>query len=490
MIKLRAFTLLLLISFPAATAWSEELKVPTEDLASLVAASVANNPELKSSQSRWQMFKNRIDQAGSLDDPMLMLKIQNGIVTDPFNFSKDPMTQKVIGISQQLPFWGKRGLKAEIAAKEAESYRWQVEERKLELVRMVKETYYKIYLTDKYLAIVEKNISILNDFVSLAKIKYSVGQGMQQDVFKSQVERSKMLDMKISLEQERTSLETALNALLFRTPETVVGRIHDFDLQPLRLSAENLRRTAWETRPLVKSLRALIEKGEAGYKLAKKESYPDFNVSFEYMQRQKTMNDEGLDMYSLGVTFNLPVQHKRRQAMVAESDSEISMASEELNGLRNTINPAISDLLAKLQKSQKLVSLYKTGIILQAEQSLESAIIGYRVNKADFLNLLDSRMTLFNYDRQLYESQAEYMMTLAQLEAVVGTDLVSDSAPPAQPAAAAAEKPESAAVSAPAAPAPAPASVASAPGKPELATAAPAAAHVVPAATPNHSPNH
>jgi outer membrane protein TolC len=484
--KLRAFTLLLVITLSASMAWSEEVKVPSEDLSSLVAISVANNPELKSSQARWQMFKNRIDQAGSLDDPMLMLKIQNGIVTDPFNFSKDPMTQKVIGISQQLPFWGKRGLKAEIAAKEAESYRWQVEERKLELVRMVKETYYKIYLTDKYLAIVDKNLRILGDFVSLAKIKYSVGQGMQQDVFKSQVERSKMLDMKISLEQERKSLETALNALLFRSPDIAVGRIPDFDLKPLQLSAGNLRQTAWEKRPLVKSLQALIDKGEAGHKLAKKESYPDFNVSFEYMQRQKTMNDEGLDMYSLGVTFNLPVQEKRRHAMVAESDSEVLMAGEELNGLRNTIDPAISDLLAKLEKSRKLVVLYKTGIILQAEQSLESAIIGYRVNKADFLNLLDSRMTLFNYDRQLYESQAEYMMTLSQLEAVVGTDLVSAPTVPAIPPAAAPAGTSQPAVST----APVPATAPAMPGMPAPAPPAPAPAAPATAPVLEHSQNH
>jgi outer membrane protein, heavy metal efflux system len=422
--KLRVFSLLMLISLPATMAWSEPVKVPSEDLSTLVAASVANNPELKSSQARWQMFKNRIEQAGSLDDPMLMLKIQNGIVTDPFNFHKDPMTQKVIGLSQQLPFWGKRGLKAEIAAKEAESYRWQMEERRLELVRMVKETYYKIYLADKYLAIVDKNIAILDDFVSLAQIKYSVGQGVQQDVFKSQVERSKMLDMKISLEQERKSLEAALNSLLFRSPDAPVGRISDFEIQPLKLSAADLRQRALEKRPMFKSLQAQIDKGEAGHKLAKKEFYPDFNVSFEYMQRDRTAADEGLDMYSLGVTFNLPVHEARRHAMVAESDSEVRMATDEMDGLRNTIDSAISDLLAKLAKREKLVVLYKTGIIPQAEQSLESATIGYRVNKVDFLNLLDSRLTLFSYERQLYESQAEYMMTLAQLEAAVGSDLV------------------------------------------------------------------
>jgi outer membrane protein TolC len=209
-----------------------------------------------------------------------------------------------------------------------------------------------------------------------------------------------MLDMKISLEQERKSLESALNALLFRPPETAVGRITDFEIKPVSISAKDLRETAFEKRPQIRSLKALIDKGDAGHKLARKEFYPDFNVSFEYMQRDPAMGSDGSDMYSLGVTFNLPLQRERRHAMVAESDSEVRMATEELNGLRNSIDSGISDLLAKLERREKLVNLYKTGIIPQAEQSLESATIGYRVNKVDFLSLLDSRVTLFNYERE------------------------------------------------------------------------------------------
>ncbi|WP_279384569.1 hypothetical protein [Geotalea toluenoxydans] len=41
----------------------------------------------------------------------------------------------------------------------------------------------------------------------------------------------------------------------------------------------------------------------------------------------------------------------------------------------------------------------------------------------DFLTLLDGRVNLFNYERELYDSQAEYMMKLAQLEALVGGEL-------------------------------------------------------------------
>ena len=123
-VKVIVLLALALVSLPAYGA-----DQAAGELSSLVAAALANNPEVASSQARWEMFANRVMQAGRLEDPMLMLKIQNGIVTDPFNFRKDPMTQKVIGISQQVPFFGKRQLRAEVAAREAESHHWLVEER-------------------------------------------------------------------------------------------------------------------------------------------------------------------------------------------------------------------------------------------------------------------------------------------------------------------------------------------------------------------------
>ena len=395
-----------------------------EDLQRLVAIALADNPEIKSSSARWQMFRNRIEQAKSLDDPMLMLKIQNAVVRDPFNFSRDPMTQKVLGISQQLPFWGKRDLKAEVAAKEAESYQWQIEERKLELARMVKENWYQLWLVDKEIDIVDKNIRIIDDFIALAETRYSVGQGVQQDVLKAQVERSKMLDMRISLEQRRKSFQAALNSLLYRKADTAIAKIPDFVPRKLSVSSDQLRDQAKENRPLLKSLKAAIDKGAAGHKLAQKEYYPDFNVSFEYMQRDRVNEMEaGDNMYSLGVTFNLPVQRERRQAMLAESTSEIRMATEELNSQYNAIDQSIVDLLAQVERREKLVVLYRTGIIPQAEQALESAVISYRVGKVDFLALLDSRLTLFNYEREYYDSLADSQMKLAQLEALVGREL-------------------------------------------------------------------
>lgn len=413
---------LLFMSLVDVSAAAED-PASTESLSRLVAQAIANNPEIAASEARWRMFTGRIAQARSLEDPMLMLKIQNGIVRDPLNFSRDPMTQKVIGISQQLPFWGKRDLKAEVASKEAESYRLQVEERKLELARMVKETYWQIYFVDRSIAVITKNIGIMDDFIMLAETRYTVGQASQQDVLKAQVEKSKMLDMEISLRQQRKSLVAALNTLLARPVDTPFGAISDPLIAEVSLSVAELQRLAEEQRPQFKSLAAQVEQGKAMHRLAEKESYPDVNLSFEYMQRDAAMEDEGLDMYSAGITFNLPVYRERRQAMRAESSSAVSMAAAETAMLKNSIQGGIADLLAQLERRRKLADLYRTGIIPQAEQTLESTVISYRVGKADILMLLDSRVTLFNYEREYYDSLADYQMKMAQLEALVGQDL-------------------------------------------------------------------
>ena len=420
----RYLATLALLVFASGIACADQTK-PAENLPALIDNALANNPELKSTQARWQMFASKAKQASALEDPMFMFKLQNLLARQPLSFGgKDPQTAKVIGISQQLPFWGKRAIKQEIAQYEADSYKWSIEERRLELKRMVKETYYQIYSVDKSLEIINKNLQIIADFVTIAESKYSVGQGVQQDIFKAGLEKSRMLDMQITLQQQRRSLAANLNYLLYRPTDTPVGVVADFDLPKLALSSDQLQETAYDKRPQIKSLHLLANKGMASHRLARKEFYPDFNLSFEYMFREQAMEDPGYNMFTVGMTFNLPLQRERRQAMLAESSSETTMSMEELNGLKNNIAYTINDALAQMERRQKLVELYSGGIIPQAEQSLESAVISYRVNKVDFLTLLDGRVSLFNYERELYESKAEYMMQLARLEAAVGVDLI------------------------------------------------------------------
>jgi outer membrane protein TolC len=119
----------------------------------------------------------------------------------------------------------------------------------------------------------------------------------------------------------------------------------------------------------------------------------------------------------------LPIQRERRHAMVAESEASQRMAAEELNMTRNTIRQTIADLLAQLERDRTMASLYREGIIPQSAAAVESALSAYRAGKGEFMQVLDSRMALFNFERDYYKAVAEHQMELARLEATVGAPL-------------------------------------------------------------------
>ncbi len=414
----RAALLFLALCLTAVTALADE--PPAARLDGLIEQALANNPEIEASEARWQAFVARARGAGTLEDPMVMLGIQNMVIRDPLNFSRDPMTSKVIGVSQMLPYPGKRALEREAASLEAESYRWIHEERRLELARMVREAWFQLYYIERSLETIEDNLAAVDDIISLTETMYGVGRGIQQDVFKAHLERSRMLDMQIMLQRQRTATLAALNALAYRPADTPIDIPASIELSALPLDAADLEEHAQANRPLLRSLRAQISRGEAMQRLAQRERYPDFTVSVEYMQREATMGEMGDDMYSLGLSFNLPIQRQRRHAMVAEAGSDIRMGGAELNETRNAIRAGVAELLARIEEGSRRVELYRDAILPQAELSLESAVSAYQVGRADFMTLLDSQMTLFNYEQAFHEAVAEHEMAMAQLEALVG----------------------------------------------------------------------
>ena len=419
------FLLSILFVFGTALPVRADTRHDPEKLDTLVALAMENNPEVKASAARWQMITERARQAGTLEDPMVMLRLQNAFISDPLNFNRDTATAKVIGISQKLPFYGKRDLMREEAGLEAEAERWVVEERRIELKRMVKEAWYQMYLVDRSLETVAGNIRLMDDLIRLAESMYGVGKTGQQEIFQAQLERSKMEEMRIGLEQKRRSLAASLNTLAYRPVETVIPVIAKITLTPVALSATELERLALAHRPALKTLQAKIDKAGASSRLAEKELLPDVTVSLEYMQREPAMDTPGDDMYAAQLSFNLPIQHDRRRAKIAETQAELRMATQELAVLRNKIQLGISDGLAQLERSRKLTRLYDQGILAQATSAVESGMAAYRTNKAKFTEVMASRIALFNFEREYHGAVADHQMQLAVLEGVVGTPLPS-----------------------------------------------------------------
>ncbi len=389
----------------------------------LIDEAVENNPELKAGQEKIQVFEERPIQARSLDEPRLGLALLN-LPVDTFRFDQEPMTQKQISLMQRFPFPGKLALKGDIAEKELEIVKTEYDEKKNTLIMQVKVTYQNILFIDKSLEITKKNKGIIEEFINIAETKYSVGKGIQQDVIRSQLELSKMTDRLLMLKQKRESAVTKLNTLLNRPADASFDETGPIEQTPFMMTFEDLRTIAEDNRPMLIGAQQLIEQYRLAQGLAEKEYYPDFDLGLSYGQRDGNDMINWPDFFSASVSIKIPLWYKNKESRkVAEEEANLRKATEQYNAMKKSVSFQIKDILTEIDQYDREIELFKTGIIPQSRLSLESALSGYKVNKVDFLTLIDNQITLYNYEMDYYRAVTNHEKKLAELEAAAGKRL-------------------------------------------------------------------
>ncbi|MGA2466023.1 MAG: TolC family protein [Thermodesulfobacteriota bacterium] len=392
---------------------------PLLNVDQLIDEVLQNNPEILAAKKKLEVFKEKVPQAFALEDPMLGF----GIINLPTNFSfrDEDMTMKEISISQKLPFPGKRPLMREMAEKEVEAVFNEIQGKVHQIIKDVKTAYYDLSHTYRATEVTQRSKNILENFVKIAETRYAVGEGIQQDVLKAHVEVSRMLDELIMLEQKRRALEAKLKALLNRAPETQVGIPEEVIFRKFPFTIEELQKMALEMNPTLKGMKKMIESKEKAYALAKREYYPDFNFRFAYGQRDNGPEMKRRDTLTGMMEINIPIFYKSKQdRKVAEAKADIQVIEAQYKAMKNEILFMITDMGSMIQRGERQLELYKTGIIPQASLQINSAVSAYRVGKADFMTLLDSQMTLYKYELEYHQALTEYEKNVAGLGAAIG----------------------------------------------------------------------
>ena len=390
-------------------------------LTTLVAEALANNPEIQAARRERDAAQQRISPAGALDDPMLEAGVLN-LPTRSLRFDREDMTMKMIGLSQRLPYPGKRGLREEVAAKDAETIGYGAQETVNRVVRDVKTAYFDLGLTLEMTKLVEKNKLIVEQLLLITEGRYSAGIGRQTDVFKAQTQLSKMTDELIKLARERQTAEAELNRVLGRSATVAAPEPEPPQLREEILSLESLRETALTQRPQLRALQSIVSKNDKAIDLARKDYYPDFDVRLSYGQRDRMPDGtRRSDMMSLTVAINLPVwRDNKRAPRVAESLAMREQALSMYQAQRNEVAAKLSQQAAAAEQSLKSARLYRTALLPQARLTVESTMGAYRVNQVDFLTLIESQMTVFNYEISLVTVSTNYNKALAEIDFLTG----------------------------------------------------------------------
>jgi outer membrane protein TolC len=411
---------MLVLFFSSGLLWAQDHDSVLRNrlvLPELIQEVLARNPELVAARKQWEAVTNRITQARSLDDPILSLQLWN--VPQTFNVMQTQ--NNIFGLSQNLPFPGKLALKGNVASRSAEITEQAVRAKELELVARLKQAYYDLFLAQKAVQIHHEQVELVRQFVAIANAKFRAGKGSQTDVLKAQVELSMLFQHLPVLEQRRETVEAMLNTLLDRAPASPLGLAQEPSQQSLEQPVDDLHRLALNDRPELKAAELDVQRSEQSRALAQRQYYPDFNVAFQRFQNYQA--NDGFGAYvAMSIPFAFWTKPKY-DAGVQEAAAAVAVAQAQQHTLENMTRYQINDLLAKLRATDQVATLYRTTILPQAEQSLESARVGYRAGKAGFLDLIDTQRAWRGFQLEYFQALVDRQHRLAELEQVVGITL-------------------------------------------------------------------
>jgi cobalt-zinc-cadmium efflux system outer membrane protein len=416
----------------ASAAWAEEGRHHHEYQANAAVGGTVDDllsiarqmsPELQIAVLEAAAALAKVDGAGSLADPKVSLSVEDWNTNRSGSyFPSNPAasTTKKLRISQELPFWGKRDLKRDIAeagARRATVLKRQVEN---ELVAKVKVAYAEYHSAHLVIDAARDLRDRLDTLTRLADARYRQAMGKQQDVTRVQVEKSMMETEIIRMDSERSKAKVKINRLLARPLDAPLVEAPAPRAIPAMetLSLTALTEQAQRANPEVIAQQVTIESSSKALSLAEKSWYPDFELTIGAVNRESEWRG-----YEAMVAMNIPLQWDLRTSAIGEAKAMVGAARtrRELRALE--LGTEVADAWISLKSAREVEKLLRENQLPQAEIGFQAAAKSYELGRSDLIDVLQIEQQLWKSKIDLIKVLFEQQMRLAELEKLVGDDL-------------------------------------------------------------------
>ena len=411
----------------SSNAFAGELK-----LQELIDEAIKNNHEILMSESRSSAFRFRIPQAKSLPDPMLMFGYQNEGTKDLYTFGDEMAadSQWMFSASQMFPFPGKLSLKGKMAQRDSEVQKAFSDSMRLKIVARVKELYYDLFFAYKNIDLIKEKSALFSRIEDASIARYSTGMAPQQEVIMTQTERYMLLETEEMLKQKIQSVEAALNAIISRDINAEIGSPAEPSRTEYGYGMNELIKISYENSPEIMAKKKMVAGAKTKVQMAKREFYPDFTVNGSYFLK----NSELPDMWSLTTTINIPLFYRTKQRLaVNEAEASFEEARHELEAVEVMLSSDIRDNYSMIRTAEKLMDLYKNGLIPKTYQNFESALSGYTTGKVEALTVITRLKSLIDFEVLYWKQFADREKAVARLEAITGLHARGFPSPEAKP---------------------------------------------------------
>jgi len=384
----------------------------------LVSELLEHNPEIQAARSRFEAATKRPSQFGTLPEPTA--SYTNFGVGHPFSrLNASNFAYQGFGVSQELPFPGKLALASEEAKREAESVQQSYRSVVVDVTARLKIAYYEWLTVNKAIELTLKHRDLLSRFEEIARNRYTVGKGLQQDVLKSQLEVSTLEQQIAMLDEKRQRAEAEIAALL-AVPNVTFRAPSEIQPSSFSMSLDGLLKATADS-PRVRAEQKMVDARAVSINRSLKDFRPDFGVNFEWQHTGANFPD----YYMATVEVKIPVYYARKQRYaLEEAYSRLQEAKQNYQGAQQQAIFQVKDQYFSIQSSERILNLYKTTLLPQAQLTVDSSASAYEVGSIDFLTLVTNVTNLISLERQYYDELGRHEEAIARLEPVVGKELV------------------------------------------------------------------
>ncbi len=389
----------------------------------LLEVARAQNPELAAMRQEADAAAQRVQPAGALPDPLLRIELMN--MREWVNeASPTPLPWRVgetrYTLMQMLPGWGKRDLKRDAAAADAQQARARGASTWAELALRIKTTFAESYRAAGSARLIREVLDLMARLEQIAQARYAGGLAVQQDAIRAQLEQTAMRAELIALENERQQLRARLNALLARDAAAPLAEPLGLRALPALTPADAaaLAQQARTNNPALQVEQARLEAAQKSRDLAFRNRGPDFQIGVSPTQLRSRITSWGL-MFEM----NIPLQQETRRSQEQEAQAMVGAAQSRTQALSNQLLGELAGQLAAFDTARRTEALLTTQLLPQSDVSLQSALAAYESGKADFATLLDAQRQIRKAKQDLLKAQVDAQMRLAEIESILGAEL-------------------------------------------------------------------
>ena len=411
-------------------AWAPSADAQSQVTLTQLLTQVEHHPEVSMMRAAVEAAEARVPMHSSLMEPRLLLGVQN--VPTSFSFREDPMTAKVIGIEQMLPYPGKLSKEQTIGEYAVDISTARLEEARNTLRRDVKVAWYDLLHRQRSINVNLRHVQLLDNFKEELAVRVAYGKAPISQIDLLELEQTEIEQM-IAEDSSMTAMQKA--KLQYITSIDVTNIPNDsFPIRLVTQTLEALMTAARAHNPRLAAIRAEILQSGAEIDRAKLEKYPDFDVMLMYMQRDdipgSTHGSAGtpqMDMLSAQVSITLPFINYggNKDAVIAEMEAMRAMKLAEQDQMEREIRMMLSEKMVRLQELRRKHQLFTSSSIPTLDARIKALSTEYQFDKTSFQSAIAQVIIFLHKQHEVFEIESEYMKTLAEIEFTIGSDIFS-----------------------------------------------------------------